>query len=286
MTKETPIDMEEMSINSDSDIDIDTDIALYVGAGTDSYPVYDLPHIKTFYYLDSQPKSEYGIQNYVLVENKKKFGIRPYFIKKLDIEMEKLDMRLISIDSNLRVYSNETQNIYYYTNIAIPELYNEIKKPIENFNTLIIAGYDPDSIILDATNKKIHLILYQDTCYCENEENPNSIISRLYRYEINDRFYKYTLIRQEGGIYETTGEQISFDTWDEFYEFHYNLYDEDNNSDDSSDNEDDGEDDFDDDDSSDYEDEDDEDDEDDDDDEEDLENPAHKDNENYNDGND
>ena len=266
--------IEEMSIDSNSDTDIDTDIALYVGAGTDSNPISDLPHIKTFYYLDSQPKSEYGIEKYVLVENKKKFGIRPYFIKELDTEMDSYNMKLTSVVSNLRTYSNDTQNIYYYTNIAIPELYEEIKKPIENFNTLIIAGYDPDSIILDATNKKIHLILYQDTCYCENEENTNSIISRLYRYEINDRFYKYTLIMQENGIYETTGEQISFDTWDEFYEFHYNLYVEDNNSEDFSDNEDD-------DDSSDYEDEDDEDD-----DEEDLENPAHKDNENYNDGND
>ncbi len=286
MTNEITVAMEEMTINTDndtnSDSDTDTDIALYVGAGTDSYPVYDLPHIKTFYYLDSQPNSEYGIENYVLVENKKKFGIRPYFLKDLDTEMDSYNIKLTSVDSNLRVYSNETQTIYYYTNIAIPELYEEIKNPIENFNTLIIAGYDPDSIILDATDKKIHLILYQDTCYCENEENTNSIISRLYRYEINDRFYKYTLIRQEGGIYETTGEQISFDTWDEFYEFHYNLYD--NSDDDSND---DSSDEYNSDDDSDNESNDDSDNEyDSDDDEQDLEKPTHKDNENYNGDND
>ena len=290
MTNEIPMAIEEMCINND--MNSDTDIALYVGAGKHIYPITDLPYIKTFYYLDSQPKSEYGIKKYVLVENKKKFGIRPYFIKKLDIEMEKLDMRLTSIDSNLRVYSNETQNIYYYTNIAIPELYEEIKKPIENFNTLIISGYHPDSIILDATTKKIHLILYQDTCYYKNadDENPNNIINRLHRGEINDRFYKYTLIRQDPGMFESTGEQISFDTWEDFYEFHYNLYDD---SDDEEYDEDD-------------EDDDDEDDEDDssdnedderdlenparkdseNDDERDLENPLHKDNENYNDGND
>ena len=28
-------------------------------------------------------------------------------------------------------------------------------------------------------HKKIHLILYQDTCYCENEENPNSIFNTM-----------------------------------------------------------------------------------------------------------
>jgi hypothetical protein len=269
MTDEISVGMEEMTINSD------TDIALYVGAGSDSNPIFDLPHIKTFYYLDSQPKSEYGIQNYVLVENKKKFGIRPYFIKDLDTEMDSYNMKLTSVDSNLRVYSNETHTIYYYTNIAIPELYNQIKKPIENFNILIIAGYHPDSIILDATSKKIHLILYQDTCYGEDDENPNNIINRLHRGEINDRFYKYTLIRQEGGIYETTGEQISFDTWDEFYEFHYNLYDD---SDDEYDSDDDSvsNDEY----YSNYEDDDE------DEDEQDLENPARKDNKNYNDGND
>ncbi len=134
-------------------------------------------------------------------------------------------MRLTSVVSNLRVYSNDTQNIYYYTNSAIPELYNKIKKPIENFNILIIAGYHPDSIILDATSKKIHLILYQKTFYGVDNENLNSIINRLHRGEINDRFYKYTLIMQDTGTMESTGEQIEFDTWEDFYEFHYNLYD-------------------------------------------------------------
>ena len=222
------------------DMDIATeemDIALYVGAGAHIYPITDLPHIKSFYYLDSQPNSEYGIKQYVSVDGEKKLGIRPEFIKRLDTEMAEFDMQLTNIVSNLRMYSNDTQNIYYYTNIAIPELYEEIKKPIENFNTLIIAGYDPDSIILDATNKKIHLILYQDTCYDEDDENLNSIFNRLHRGEINDRFYKYTLVRQERGMSESTGEQISFDTWDEFYEFHYDLYDDSDdeyNSDDES----------------------------------------------------
>lgn len=221
------------------DISEELDIALYVGAGTDSYPISDLPNIKTFYYLDSQPKSEYGIKKYGSDGFKKKLGKRPHFIKNLDTEMAEIDMKLTTVVSNLRVYSNNNQNIYYYTNLAIPELYEEIKKPIENYNTLIIAGYNPDSIILDATNKKIHLILYQDTCYEKDDENPNSLFNRLHRGEINDRFYKYTLIRQEGGIYETTGEQISFDTWDEFYEFHYDLYDDDDEEDEDEEDEDD-----------------------------------------------
>ena len=208
------------------DIDEEMDIALYVGAGDHIYPITDLPHIKTFYYLDSQPNSEYGFEKYGFDGIKVSSGERPEFIANLDTKMAEFGIQLTTVVGNLRMYSNNEQHIYYYTNTAIPELYEEIKTAFENYNTLIISGFSPDSIILDATNKPIHLILYQDTCYGEFEENPNSIINRLHRGEINDRFYKYTMISQDsGGMLESTGEQISFDTWESFYKFHYNLYD-------------------------------------------------------------
>ena len=202
------------------------DIALYVGAGDHIYPITDLPHINTFYYLDSQPNSEYGFKTDAFDGTKISNGERLDFIAILDTKMAEFGIQLTTVVGNLRMYSNNEQHIYYYTNTAIPELYEEIKTAFENYNTLIISGFSTDSIILDATNKPIHLILYQDTCYGEFEENPNSIINRLHRGEINDRFYKYTLVRQDSeGMLESTGEQISFDTWEEFYKFHYNLYD-------------------------------------------------------------
>ena len=208
------------------DIDEEMDIALYVGAGDHIYPITDLPHINTFYYLDSQPNSEYGFKTDAFDGTKISNGERLDFIAILDTKMAEFGIQLTTVVGNLRMYSNNEQHIYYYTNTAIPELYEEIKTAFENYNTLIISGFSTDSIILDATNKPIHLILYQDTCYGEFEENPNSIINRLHRGEINDRFYKYTLVRQDSeGMFESTGEQISFDTWEEFYKFHYNLYD-------------------------------------------------------------
>ena len=202
------------------------EIALYVGAGCHIYPITDLPDIKTFYYLDSQPNSEFGIKKYGMYGKRKVCGKRPWFIEDLDYEMEEFSMRLTAVDKNLRIYTNEKQHIYYYTNIAVPELFPEIKTPIENFTTLILSGYNPDSIILEATTKKIHLVAYKWTTYDEDLKKPNSIISRLHRGEINDRFYKYTLINQgeEDYLDVSVGVPISFDSWEGFYEYHQRTF--------------------------------------------------------------
>ena len=202
------------------------EIALYVGAGQHIYPIKDLPHIKTFYYLDSQPNSEFGIKKYGMYGKRKVCGKRPHFIEELDDEMEEFSMRLTAVNKNLRIYTNEKQHIYYYTNIAVPELFPEIKEPIENFTTLILSGYNPDSIILEATTKKIHLVAYKWTIYDEDLKKPNSIISRLHRGEINDRFYKYTLINQgeEDYLDVSVGVPISFDSWEGFYEYHQRIF--------------------------------------------------------------
>jgi hypothetical protein len=202
------------------------EIALYVGAGCHIYPITDLPDIKIFYYLDSQPNSEFGIKKYGMYGKRKVCGKRPEFIKDLDDEMEEFSMRLTEVNKNLRIYTNEKQHIYYYTNIAVPELFPEIKASIENFTTLILSGYSPDSIILEATTKKIHLVAYKWTTYDEDLKKPNSIISRLHRGEINDRFYKYTLINQGDGDYldVSVGVPISFDSWEGFYEYHQRTF--------------------------------------------------------------
>ena len=203
------------------------EVALYVGAGKHIYPIKDLPHIKTFYYLDSQPdmNSVFGLGEYRTFGKRKACGKRPSFIDNLDDKMEKFSMRLTEVNKNLRIYTNENQNIYYYTNSVIPELFSEIKAPIENFTTLIIAGHNPDSIILEATTKKIHLVAYKWTNYDEDLKLPNSIISRLHKGEITDRFYKYSLINQCNKDGEASvGFPISFDTWKEFYDYRIKTF--------------------------------------------------------------
>ena len=189
--------------------------AIYIGAGTDLRPVNYLKYIKNFNYLDSQPNSEFGLLEYIDETGKNAFS-RPKFIKNLDLEMNNNNFNLINVNDNLRVYSNKEQTINYYTNISIPELYKKINKDIENFDILIVAGHDPDSIILDATKNNIHFIGFEGTCYSPDgnpPDNPNSIINRLHNEEISNRFNKYTYIYNNG-------TNKTFDTWKLFYNFY------------------------------------------------------------------
>jgi|MDSY01.1.fsa_nt_gb hypothetical protein len=189
--------------------------AIYIGAGIDLCPVNYLKYIKNFNYLDSQPNSEFGLLEYIDETGKNGFS-RPKFIKNLDSKMNNNNFNLINVNDNLRVYSNKKQIINYYTNISIPELYKKINKNIENFDTLIVAGHDPDSIILDATKNNIHFIGFEGTCYSPDgnpPDNPNSIITRLHNEEISNRFNKYTYIYNNG-------TNKTFDTWKLFYNFY------------------------------------------------------------------
>ena len=129
--------------------------ALYVGAGLDVQPIIKNKNIKIFHYIDGQPNSEFGIDEYILEKGKNAFS-RPNFISNLDKQMNKHNIKLININNNnnIRTYSNGFQTIYYYTNTSIPEHFNKISKYIQNIDTLIIIGYDPSSIILNNINKK------------------------------------------------------------------------------------------------------------------------------------
>ena len=139
---------------------------------------------------------------------------RPNFIPELDKIMTNINMKLINQIDNLRIYSDGDQTVHYYTNTSIPDHYEKIKNTIRNFDTLIVAGHDPDNIFLDATRNQIHFIGFEGTVY-HNEygtDKPNSIINRLHIEEITHRFDKYTYINNNG-------IQISFDDWKSFYKF-------------------------------------------------------------------
>lgn len=193
--------------------------AVYIGAGTDTLPIKFLNN-KKFYYFDSQPFSEFGSKQCGKIMSNGFDGFsRPDFIPKLDKVMSRHNIKLLNKFDNTRIYSNGNKIVQYHTNIAIPDHYETIKNIIYDFDTLIVAGHDPDSIILDSTKKKIHFIGFEDTVYDnENEyecgpENPNGIINRLHTGEITHKFNKYT-------FYYNDGTNQSFNTWKAFYEFY------------------------------------------------------------------
>jgi hypothetical protein len=203
--------------------------AVYIGAGTDIRPIQFLKYIKTFYYFDGQPFSEFGTDQAKEWKDGKWTGkftdgfSRPHFIPELDTNMTSINMELINTIDNLRIYSDGNQTVHYYTNTALPEHYEKIKNTIRNFDTLLIAGHDPDSIILDAARNKLHFIGFEDTIFHNENESeggpdaPNSVTNKLHIEEITNRFDKYTYVYNNG-------TQISFDDWPSFYNFYLNIF--------------------------------------------------------------
>ena len=187
--------------------------ALYIGAGIDVKPIKYFDKIKTFNYIDSQPYSEFGLIE-CIDENGINLYSRPNFIDNFNSEISKIRFSFINTINNKIIYSNRRQVVNYYINIAIPELYNDVKTNIKNFDTLIVAGHDPDSIILNATNNKIHFIGFEDTYYGKEDipENPNSIVNRLNNNQINDRFNKYSFVSNNNTI-------TVFDNWLSFRKY-------------------------------------------------------------------
>lgn len=185
--------------------------AIYIGAGTDVRPIKFLKNVKKFYYFDGQPHSEFGtkLSGTIIKDGFDGFS-RPKFISNLDQEMNTINMKLVKISDNLRTYSNGDQIVYYYTNTAIPEHYQLIKNDIKNFDTLIVAGHDPDSCFLNATNKKINFIGAEGTYYGNSEfESNNSIIYRIYNDKIKSKFKTFSYMKNDSRVFQ-------FNSWNDY----------------------------------------------------------------------
>jgi hypothetical protein len=106
--------------------------AFYPGAGTDLVPPVLFPNIKTWWYMDSQPHSEYG-DTVILC--------RPTFINQLNQIMNQCGFQLHAADGTLRIYYSPSteQTIYYETNTNFPGSWDPAKHV---GTTLVLCGYD------------------------------------------------------------------------------------------------------------------------------------------------
>ena len=208
--------------------------AVYVGAGVDLRPVNNFKNIKTFYYIDCQPFSEFGVMRSKEWKGGQWTGkfdngfSRPNFIPRLDKTMTENNMKLVKIEDNVRTYTNGNQTIHYYTNTSMPEHYEDIKDVIKDFNVLIVAGHDPHGIFLDATKNIKQFIGYENTSYFNDKYDPNhrdsekygilnefaqedvnNVIYNLHNGNIQQKFSKFTYVEKKK-IY-------NFVHWDDFY---------------------------------------------------------------------
>jgi hypothetical protein len=109
--------------------------AFYPGAGTDLTPPVLFPEIKTWYYMDSQPRSEYG-DTVTLY--------RPRFIETLDQTMTQCGFELVGEEDHLRTYVSPStdQTIYYQINTTFPDAWDPVRHA---GSTLVLCGYDIES---------------------------------------------------------------------------------------------------------------------------------------------
>jgi hypothetical protein len=109
--------------------------AFYPGAGTDLTPPILFPEIKTWHYMDSQPRSEHGDNI---------FFYRPTFLVNLDQTMTQCGFELLRVEGTLRTYFSPStdQTIYYETSTVFPGAWDPVKHA---GSTLILCGYDIES---------------------------------------------------------------------------------------------------------------------------------------------
>jgi hypothetical protein len=196
---------------------------LYLGAGNNIEVVNYFPKCNEFILIDTQPRSEHDTKDYFyegfyrdkffnrVIKKCEKYGfilkeiieLEPNYIKNIKtIETSSEYMNNISdipyINPHLLIFKNNLKNdsrtIKYYisTNILFnmnPMLEDDIKSS----DTLYVAGYFPDIILLNYINKKINFVGDNCTVYFfEPDEDENNIISN--NIELNDYFDNYYLV--------------------------------------------------------------------------------------------
>lgn len=206
--------------------------ALYIGAGTDLKTIKNLPHIKSFIYIDSQPHNEN--ENEIQKHSYQNFNsLFSWFYPKIngfcksnllfDLKdiAKKEDIVLTEETSNKLIFTYNDQTITYFINTKVPDHLENIKENITDFDNLIVIGHDPDSKILEYTKNKINFwgnisTVYKNEYYdklAKVNEETNKICYRLnYEQNFQEKFHKFNLI-------ELNGYNRKFIYWDNFVNF-------------------------------------------------------------------
>ncbi len=174
--------------------------AVYIGAGTDIIPVIVLDNITEYIYIDSQPRSEFGM---FLYDNADLF--RDYFVPNFQKIMTNNNFTLTHNKNNYLEYKNtDGKIIKYFINTPFPEkLTDEIKKELTDSENLILSGFDPNKVVLELMPNLKNIYGVTHTVYdCpdnefEDEESMNNsvfreLIKNNYKYD-----YNYYLIKEK-----------------------------------------------------------------------------------------
>ena len=176
----------------------------YFGAGTDVRPIKFCEE-NTFYYVDSQPYSEYGLlrsKDGVWTSKYTNGFSRPHFIPELDRKMASIDMELLKVTGDIRTYTDGEKIVIYHTNTAIPEHCEKIRKVVEDCDTLIVAGHHPHSRVVQGFKNQVAFIGLENTHF--SSYDPEG--------KLRHKFKSYSYLSNQGTFRK-------FDTWQAFAQY-------------------------------------------------------------------
>ena len=129
--------------------------------------------------------------------------------------MAEINMKLTNVSGDVRTYTDGNKTVIYHTNVAIPEHCEKIRKSVENCDTIIVAGHDPHSKVLECFKKKLNFIGSETTWFgpydpYHIEEEKHSITTQLHKNNIT--FKSYQFMTNQGNLKK-------FNTWTEFWKY-------------------------------------------------------------------
>jgi len=223
-------------------------LAVYVGAGLDLKIIKNIPEVKNFVFIDSQPTSEFELEENWHKESNYIFNCicprwvpfvndfsRPNFIHNLKKTAIKENMILVSEEVNKKLtfqYNNQT--IEYFVNISVPHNLSLIKNDIKNYDHLIVAGFFPHHSILNYTTKNIIFWGNTNTIYKQNIEH-NCLCNNIDYNDDNDDDEKKTIVYKlnneslyekkfkKFNLIENNGKIQYFFFWENFIRYTQNI---------------------------------------------------------------
>jgi hypothetical protein len=168
---------------------------VYIGAGNDCIPLLMLDSIQEFIYIDSQPQSEFGTLEFESGELR-----RDRFLPRLDALLRQIEFVKVKEAGNYLEYKNKKgQVLKYYINTPFPEmLTGEIKDAMATAENLMIAGFDPNTIVLELMPRLRNIYCHDSTVYVSDEYDSEyeKEVSVFYHLKENKGPYKYYIIKQ------------------------------------------------------------------------------------------
>lgn len=168
---------------------------VYIGAGADCIPLLMLDSIQEFIYIDSQPQSEHG-----MLEFETGFFRRGYFLPRLDMLLRQIQFTKVAQTENYIEYKNgKGQVLKYYINTPFPEMVSgELKDAMATAENLMLAGFDPNKIVLKLMPRLQNIFCNDSTVYVSDEyDNENhKAVSVFNTLTVDKRFYRYYVIKQ------------------------------------------------------------------------------------------